>query len=186
MSRRLPGSIHPDWHNDHVYRGPGSNDMPANPRPGQLHYPAHGPNSGEDPEWFAYDDAKSKWLSLSRIHYEGVYIGNTAATNPLWIDYISAATVKFGAGVGYPAPYDLELVSMSCQVATSSTCTFSVYANNAVVTGATLSLAAATSAQSDGYTTATITKGQYIGFYVTAGTANVGGTVKATFARVVS
>lgn len=193
MSRKSPNPIHRDWLVEHSYRGNGAfSDFPpvSLSRDGQLHYPGDRSVS-EDTEWANFDSEKDKWLGLSRFDIKGAAFGSISdggsssptASNVMWMDYATATLLKYGNNVGWPAPYDLELCTMSAQAVASSTCTVSLSVNNATHTGADLTLTAATSNQADGYTCATINKGDYLGLYISSGTFN-SGTVWVTFRRV--
>lgn len=76
-----------------------------------------------DPEWFFYDDGRSKWLSLRDIDYEWGF--NTTRTN----NYLKTAGQCIGAsGVGYVAKYDVTALGVSASMSSTGTGTvFRVY-----------------------------------------------------------
>lgn len=156
--------------------------LPPYPRDGQMHFVREGSMDGE---WFYYDATKDKWLSNSTYNVDGVFLAVTAPTM-LWVDYLNAANVKFGANIGYRAPYDLELMSIGVQCSATATATFQLFVNNAAHAGSTLALAAVTGNQGDAYTSATIAQGSYLGAGCTAVTGAASGTIKMTFKRVVA
>ena len=115
------GSVDPWYCVDPIQallRGKGAS-FPTDPEDGMMFYRT----DVADPEWFFYDEGRSKWLSIRDIDFEWGY--NTTRTN----NYLKTAGQCIGAaGVGYVAKYDVTALGVSASMSSAGTGTvFRVY-----------------------------------------------------------